>query len=182
MRTKLVETPRPERYIHVVFNAEATAQIPRGTPCILNLSQVPQPATASDSYPAGYQDGLQVVLPSSSSATLSNYLLYGVALANITAQQLGESQVHGLVNFALINLGTRASSTAAWASAAAIASGALLVVDSTNNGFVTTSALSAGQQHAILIDSIASVASSASTSTDTRVANLQGYRVFVRQM
>ena len=113
MRTKLVETPRPERYIHVVFNAEATAQIPRGAPCILNLSQVPQPTTGTDAYPAGYQDGLQVVLPSSSSATLSNYLLYGVAMANITAQQLGESQVHGLVNFALVNLGTRASSTAA---------------------------------------------------------------------
>jgi hypothetical protein len=200
MRTKLVETNKPERYIHVVLNND-TVQINAGTPLVLDLSAALIPATSVNGLPPGYQDGMAVVLPSTAGATPSSYLAYGVALGNIPVNTLGEAQVHGLVKFALITVQTRTASTNSWSTVASVNSMALLVIDTLNNAYVTTNsstatvtagsaatqtntvgALSAGQEHALLIDTIATIAASATTSADTRTAILAGYRVFVRQM
>jgi hypothetical protein len=181
MRTKLVETNKPERYIHVVLNND-TVQINAGTPLVLDLSAALIPATSVNGLPPGYQDGMAVVLPSTAGATPSSYLAYGVALGNIPVNTLGEAQVHGLVKFALITVQTRTASTNSWSTVASVNSMALLVIDTLNNAYVTTNSLSAGQEHALLIDTIATIAASATTSADTRTAILAGYRVFVRQM
>ena len=182
MRAKLIETNLPDRHIHVIFNND-TATIPAGTPVILNLSATKVPSTSQNGKPAGYQDGMAVVLPSTAGATASAILCYGVSLGTLPVNNLGESTVHGMVNYALVTIATRASSTASWSTLAAVAALVLLAIDTVNNAFVTTTGGVAGNPpDAILVDSIASMAASASATTDTRTAIVQGFRVFVRMM
>lgn len=191
MRTKLVETNLPERYIHVVKNAE-TVNIPLGTPLVLNLSGTKQPSTDQNGKPAGFEDGLQVVLPATAGSPSCTDYRYGVALGQIAPSQYGESQLHGVVAYAIIAYATRGASTDSWTSSASIAASKYLSIDTINNAFTTlanTYALSATSAPvttppiaAQLIDSVASFAASASNTSDSRTALTALKRVFVRQM
>lgn len=186
MRTKLIESNKPEKYIHAVLNAE-TSSIPLGTPLVLNLSGTPQPSTYTNGLPAGSQDGLQVVLPSTAGAGATIAYQYGVAVGVIAPSQLGESQVHGVVPYAIVVFATRAASTDSWTSSASIAASQWVKADTVNNAFSTMGSGSATSDDrrgfaGILVDSVASFAASASNTSDTRTAQTALKRVFVRQM
>jgi hypothetical protein len=77
MRTKFIESNKPDKYIHMVRNVDTgsvtsitsiTNSIPAGTPVILNLGATAEPSTYQNSLPAGFEDGLQVVLPASAAS------------------------------------------------------------------------------------------------------------------
>ena len=185
MRTKLIESNKPEKYIHSVRNADTTTQaqtIAAGTPLILNLSATPQPPTYSNSLPAGWEDGLQVVLPSTAGANAALFV-YGVAIAPIIYPQLGETQVHG-VGIANVVRATRAgtSGTNSWAAGASSACfGSALSVDTGNNAFTIGAAASVSNQF-VMLDNQASYAGSATNTSDTRTALVVPQRVFIKVM
>lgn len=204
MRTKFVESNKPEKYIHSVRNVDGgsvssvstvTNSIPAGTPVLLNIGQTPQPTIYQNGLPAGVEDGLQVVLPTTG-ANNSNFGLgaalaaqlfhYGVAIANIGYNQLGEVMVHGVYPFALFVRATRAASTNSWSSSASLAAGQLLTVDTINNAYTSLATASATHQLSMLpvflLDSIATLAASATATTDTRTAIITQQRVFIREM
>lgn len=200
-RLNLTENNRPETYRHSVKSGESTATIPLGTPVVLNLSSAPQPTTAQDGFGAGFQDGLQVVLPSTAGANPTVLFNYGVATGPISPGQLGEVAIHGVTAYGLFLRATRASSTSSWTSSASSSSagGFLLSIDTVNNcyasmanssialGTASSIVSTAGFQpgavfNAVLLDSLASFSASASATTDSRTAMLTLQRVFVRQM
>lgn len=134
----------------VIYNDEASASIPLGTPVVLSLS--------------GTKDGLAVVLPATAAAKKVSTFGYGVALQTMTAGSFGEAQVFGLCsNVALLR--TRATSTDSFVS---IDVGALLLAETVSNCFVTAASngASAFIPNAAVAFSIAAVASTtASTAT-----------------
>jgi hypothetical protein len=165
-----------------------TSQINIGTPLVLNLSSTAQPTTSGDGFAAGYQDGLQVVLPSTAGSPNSLFFAYGVAMANILPDVIGEAMVFGVCKAVFEIILTRTSTTSVWASYAALTIPYQLSIDTANNAFATySSAPIAGifQAGAVLLDSIASFTTNAST---IGVSSLTSYcstllaRVFIRQM
>lgn len=190
MRAKLIESNKPEHYIHPVRNVDTTPAaltIPVGSPLILNLSATPQPPVYTNGLPAGWEDGLQVVLPVSAAATNANNptnFFYGVAMGPIIFQQLGESMLHG-VCMAAVFRASRANTTLPWASGASVPGFDVgLSVDTVNNCFNTigTSTAALPAPAAMCLDNLTTYASSASNATDTRLVLTQLCRAFVRQM
>lgn len=174
MRQKYVGNKRDSKL--VVVRNDDTVTIPRGTPLVLQLS-----STADDG------DGLAVLLPSSTSAALSDVFGYGVATADIPVNGISEAIVSGYVAYALITQLTRSASSAVWPSYASSAS-AILQIDTLNNAFLMASISQALQNYlpfAVLLDSIAgSSTTSASTSSGpgTVTASIVAHRVFVRML
>lgn len=202
MRTKFTESNKPEKYIHNVRNVDTGSvtsittvfnSIPMGTPVLLAVGATPQPSTYQNGLPAGFEDGLQVVLPTTGCNTaglagaLSAQLMhYGVAISSIAYGQLGEVMVHGVFPYALFVRATRSASSASWSSSASLAAGQLLTVDSINNAYTVLATANATHQLSMLpvflLDSIASMAASATATSDTRTAIITQQRVFVREM
>lgn len=174
MRAKYTGS-RPDRVIMNVQNNEASASIPRGTPVILSATGV-----------AATDDGLDVVLPATAGNVNSYGLRYGVLTSTLVAGQNGESILFGVAPFALVTRATRAASSDSWTSSASIASGVALGIDTLNNAFLIGASIAASiaTNHidAVLMDSIASFAASATATTDTRTLMTSGQRVFVRMM
>lgn len=187
MRTKLIESNKPERYIHNVRNVDtsaAAATIPVGSPLILNLSNTPQPPTYTNGLQAGWEDGLQVVLPNTAGAANSGEFFYGFATAPIIVQQLGETMVHGVGKSAVFRA-SRANTTLPWASGASSPGFGLgLSVDTVNNAFATIAGTATTNTVAVatLLDDLTTYASSASNATDSRLVLTQLCRTFIRQM
>lgn len=187
MRTKLIESNKPEKYVHSVRNVDTSAAatlIPVGTPLVLNLGPTPQPPTYQNGLPAGWEDGLQVVLPSTGGVNAPLYY-YGVAVAPIAYAQLGESLVHGMAQVLVVRA-TRSATTASWASASSVSvAGDGLTIDTANNAFGTIT-LSSLNGHSItpsvLVDNFTTMAGSASNATDTRTAVSILLRAFIREM
>jgi hypothetical protein len=203
MRAKLIESNKPEHYIHAVRNVDSGSvssistvfnSIPQGTPVVLNLSQTAQPPTYQNGLPAGFEDGLQVCLPVSAANNMSlgsalslELFHYGIAVGNIAYNALGEVMVHGVYPFALFVRATRSASSASWSSSASLAgSSVLLSIDSLNNAYTTVATTAASNALSnvpvYLLDSIASFAASASATSDTRTAMITTQRVFIREM
>jgi hypothetical protein len=208
MRTKLIESNKPERYIHMVRNVDQgsvtsittiTNSIPAGTPLILNVGATAEPSTYQNALPAGFEDGLQVILPVSAAnggqglgAFALNFLHYGVAVNDILYNQLGEAMVFGVYPYALFVRATRAASTNSWTSSQSYSGWEYLSIDSINNAFTTYASAAAATSNATtpvapllpiyLLDSISSIAASSSATTDTRTAILTKQRVFIREM
>lgn len=200
MRMKLSESPRPEVMVGAARNAESSATIPRGTPVILNLSSAPQPTTGSDGFAAGYEDGLQVVLPGTAGANPCAMFPFGIALQDTLSQQLGEFGMYGVFSYVLVQRATRSASSASWSSSASSSSagGFLLSIDTLAQAFATYAASyvsiagassvvsSAGilvqnaQINAVMLDSFSSLSASATATSDTRTTINIGYRAFVR--
>lgn len=212
MRAKFIESNKPEKYIHAVRNVDqgsvssittVTNSIPAGTPLLLNLGPTLNPSTNQNSLSAGFEDGLDVVLPvSAANSTVAgqlgatyvmNYLHYGVAVGNIGYNQLGEAMVHGVYPYALLVRATRAASTNSWSSSYSVAASvAYLSIDTINNAYTTYASAAAATSNAtlpatsvlpvFLLDNITSITSSASNTSDTRTAILTQQRVFIREM
>lgn len=172
----------PDRVAVKVHNAD-TVTIPSGAPLVLKMN--------------GTNDGVDVVLPSTSGAlNLIIGLMYGVNTKALAVGAYGEGVVYGLTNTLLLIRQTRASSTNVWATEAARSVGEFLTVDTVNNGFLTvtssylavtaSTAAAAGtltyNPMAVLAQTLASYASSASTTADTRTAITAAVKAFVSMM
>jgi hypothetical protein len=186
VRTKLIESNKPEKYIHNVRNVDTSSAgltIPIGTPLVLNLSATPQPTVYTNGLPAGWEDGLQVVLPSTAGFAGSQLFSYGVATGPIIFQQLGETMVSGVCQASVVRA-TRAgtSGTNSWSSGSSVvAASNFLIIDTTNNCFITAASASTGNP-VILLDNLSSFAASATNVSDTRTVLTQLVRAFIRQM
>lgn len=158
---------------NVIRNAD-TVTIPIGSPVCLNLN--------------GTNDGLDVVLPSTGGATKAHALAYGVAVTpagGLATNQFGEAQIFGFCNSVVLTRQTRSATTVSWNSEASIASYVLMVIDTSANGFSTsggTQASTAYLPFALLGQSLASYASSASATSDTRTAITTSVKAFLRMI
>lgn len=171
----------PDRMATSIHNADTVA-IPLGAPVVLAMN--------------GTNDGLDVVLPSTSAAQKIQGLRYGVCTKTIQVGEFAEAIVFGFTNSLLLYRQTRADSTQVWASEAARSVGEYLTISSAINGFVTavstqkivtnattdTLALQIYNPDAVLGQTLASYSSSASSTADTRTAITALVKAFVRLM
>lgn len=155
----------------VVRNAEASASIPAGTPVCFVMN--------------GTNDGLDVVLPGTGAGVKATSFAAGIALTAMIAGAYGESQVYGFCQNVVLRRQTRAASTDAFSSNSdGFATGLLLQVDTVNNAVSTAASVGASgyQPAAILAESVASWASSASATSDTRTAITVATKAMIRMM
>jgi hypothetical protein len=138
---------KPEGVTHAVKNLEAV-KIQAGTPAVFAFN--------------GTDDGLGVILPSSTTAAAITQFTAGAVVKDIEPGKLGEVQVYGFFRKALVARGTRAATNAAWASMPAIALGATLGANSLLNGF-DPAGVSFADQNVVLAEAIASATTLAST-------------------
>ncbi len=162
-----------DKVIIVVKSAEASATIPRGTPVVAVLN--------------GTNDGLAVVLPSTAGAAKNYGFKLGVATEAMAPGDVSNAIAFGYVAYALITRATRATATTtdSWSSSSSVASGICLGIDSLNNAFLMGASSDGSLPSvaaAVLVDSISSIAASATNTTDTRTAITVGARVFVRML
>jgi hypothetical protein len=159
---------RPRRTTEHYYSAETAKTIPAGSPVVLNA--------------AG--NGGSVVAPSSAaSAAVAAQLIAGVAVRDIPPGGIGEFVVNGHVEELRVIRATRASSTAGYASYAAIAIGDKLDVNTVGDGLERSTAAATGDIHPfIALETAASAASAASNSDDSSTAIVTKLRGFVRLM
>jgi hypothetical protein len=163
-----------EDLIHVVKNAEASVEIPAGTPCIYAMN--------------GTDDGLAVVLPSSSTAVKASVFLAGVAQKTIPIGKMENVQVYGFNRFTRVYRGSRAASTDAWPTFAAFAIGDILQVNTVANAFASSAvgAQSGYQPMVVVAEVVASVATMASSVLGINAASalsfFSGVKTFLRFM
>lgn len=162
---------KPDRMLVGAKNIESSASIPVGSPVMLAFT--------------GTDDGIGVVLPSGSAAKAHSYF-FGVASKTMAVNEIAECQVYGFCQNIVLLRQTRAASTDAFSSNSdGFLTGTLLNVDTVNNAFSTsggTQAKSAFLPFAILAASVASWASSASATSDTRTALTVSGKAFLRAM
>jgi hypothetical protein len=157
----------------VVIRNAAGSTIPTGTPIALNMN--------------GTNDGLDVILPSSSAAKADAFM-YGVTLGPILDQQYGEAQVFGFCNNIVLLRQTRSASTADWSSNSdGFGTGVLLNIDTVGDRFSTsggTLAKSAFAPFAVLAEAVASWASTVTSNAtaDTRLSITVASKAFLRMM
>ncbi len=188
MRFKTVGNKRDGVYV-TVRNAETSANLPVGCPVVLNNMN-------------GTNDGLDVVLPATAAANGLQVLMMGAVAApganaspGIPAGGYGEAQVFGFCPNLLLTINTRSASTASWTSQTSIASGGFqqLIPETVCNGWTTaapqtfvTGATTATVvfanwlPYAILGQSLASQAASASATSDTRTCIYASVKGFLR--
>lgn len=152
----------------VIRNAEASAIIPLGTPVVLSAN--------------GTNDGLDVVLPSTAGASKMHSLAYGVTIGPVLSGGYGEALIYGFHNAVVLTRQTRPTSTDTWNSNASLASYILLNIESVGNGLQTGATLASTNflPFAVLGQSLASYASSVSSTADTRTAITAAVKAFLR--
>lgn len=168
MNFKRIGNKRDEVLMTVV-GADTNGTIPVGCPAILQYN--------------GTDDGLAVILPSTAGQTQSDLCFYGVNLQQLPQYTQGVVMATGYTRSGLLVVQTRAASTAVWA-ATTIAQFGPLGIDTVNNAFKTI-ATTNGQPwgaRVIALDSSLSMASSASSTADTRTVITSLARVQVRNM
>jgi hypothetical protein len=152
-----------------VKSGEASSSIPKGTPVVLELN--------------GTDDGLAVVLPATG-GTAFCAAAFGVTTAALAAGATGQVQAFGFNRYSIIRRGTRAASSDSWTSSAAMSTGQLLVIDTVNNCFSTAASLAASAflPLGLLVESVASVAASATATSDTRTVITTSAKTFLRML
>ncbi len=159
----------------VVKSAETTSTIAAGNPVALVMN--------------GTNDGLAVVLPATATAAKAHSLAFGVAHNPISPAAYGETQVWGFCQRAKYSrIRTRANSTTAYASTAAVAVGDILNIDTVQNGFqpAGAQAVSAYLPAAVVAETLASLDSVATSDISLSTATVSystGFlKVFLRMM
>lgn len=159
MRMKTVGNKR-EILAGVFFNND-TVTINEGEPIAFSFG------TATN-----YSDGLNC--QSLTTAGAGAYAeAYGVALGTVAPNGYGEAIVFGYCGYVLVNVLTRSATSAVWPSTASIQSGAVLQLDTLNNCFSVFSSSHPQtnfQPFAIMLDTIASATTQASTLSGTALA------------
>lgn len=159
----------PEKVFLVVRNDESST-ISRGTPVALQLD--------------GTDDGLAVILPSTSAAK-AHAVAFGVAAQDIASGTDGQVQVFGFCNYAKIVTSTRAASTDSFATVETQALGCILNISTVANAFISsggTLAVTGYLPFAVLAQSMASTVGIASTTSDTSLRKTTSAKVFLRMM
>ena len=152
-----------------VRNDESTTTLQDGTPVVYTID--------------GTEDGLAVVLPATAGAIKTHALFAGVVVEDIIAGRIGTVRKTGIYRATRILRATRAASSDSWSSSASLAAGHLLVVDTVNNVLSTVAASVGATGYlpwAILAQSVASIAASASATSDSTTAITQAAKVFLR--
>lgn len=135
MNAPIGQKNRPYQGRITVKNGEASSNILTGTPVCLSFSLT--------------DDGVNVVLPSTGGAAKATPFAVGIAVVQPTDQfsnpyavpgQYFDVICTGLCSFTRLSRGTKAASTAAWPSFAAIALGDILNVDTVANALVVSAA------------------------------------------
>lgn len=155
----------------VVHNAEASASIPSGTPVAFVMNAT--------------NDGLDVVLPSTAGAAKATSFAAGIALKTMAAGDYGEAQVFGFCQNVVLKRQTRSDSTGDWSSnASGFATGLVLLIDTVYNAMSTAASTGASiyAPIAVLAESVASWASTASNTADTRTVITVATKAFIRMM
>ena len=161
---------KPEGIVHAVKNAELVT-IPAGTPVVYAFN--------------GTDDGLAVIMPSSSTAAKIGAFAAGVTVKSIEPGKLGDIQVYGFNRKTLLARGTRANSTSDWPTMAALAIGATLGVNSTNNA-VDAAGIAASDASIFAAESLAAGPTLGSSNVGAGVASgtiyYQALKTFLRFM
>ncbi len=176
MRTKIVNGAGGlgEHIFLTGKNAEASATIKKGQPAILALN--------------GTDDGFAVVLPSTAGAAKSNAFYFGVSVEPVpSGTPVGvnaDYQAYGYIPYVIVSVVTRASTATTFPSYTSYAEGAVLTIDTVNNCFAPAAATDATNvyAYAVLVDSLASGASSDSATSDTRTVITTSARAFLRML
>ena len=132
----------------------------------------------------GTDDGIACVLPSAA-AQKAFSAMFGVCLADVAANANGEAQVFGFCNNLMLMRQTRAASTDTWNTQASITDVLALRINTDANAFNTSGgsqAVSVQLPFAFLVQTLASFASSASATSDTRTAITASVKAFLRMM
>jgi hypothetical protein len=127
----------------------------------------------------------KVKLPSGSGGvTVAHPLFAGVAVSDAAPGQPVEITAAGYVTEAIFLRRTRAATTDSYASIAAMAIGNQLTIDTVNNCFAysTVGAAAMYPVAAVLLESIASSASTASHTSLTALAQTTKVKVFIRAL
>lgn len=170
MEIKQLNKDKPEGVVLQVHSGESSASIPAGTPVILALD--------------GTNDGLDVILPGSESA-LANSALYGVTLGVIASGAYGNVRAFGFNRETILRQRTRANTTDSWSAIVSLEKGHMLAIDTVNNAFstkVASLAASAFLPVALLAETQASIAGSASTTANASTVQTTSVKTFVRFM
>lgn len=159
---------RPWRARISAINGESSADILRGNVVCLDSSNLGQ-----------------VKLPSGSGgATVATPLFAGIAVTDAKPGDPVGIVCGGYVAEAMFVVRTRAAGTDTWASVPARAIGDLLTIDTTNNALAYSApgAASLGLPAAVLLESMASVASAPSSFGGTALAQITKVKVWVRAL
>lgn len=132
-----------------------TVSIPVGSPCIWKC--------AGDA-----NDGLGVIVPSSSTAVKATSLFAGVALRTAAVGERFDALTSGFALNALYSRGTRAATTSAWPSFVAIGLGDQCVIDTVANAFAysTVGAQGANGPMAVVADAGQTIASTTTAASN----------------
>lgn len=168
MNSPLGTKDRPWRARISLLNGESSSTISPGMPVLLSATD----------------NGSKVVLPATGGVTQAHSLFAGVAVSSATPGNPVEIVCGGYVAGAKFVTRTRAATTDGWASVAARAVGNLLTIDTVNNGlaYSTVGAASLGINPAVLMESIASIASAASTTSDAATVQTTTKKVWIRAL
>lgn len=170
MKVNKLGDHRPEKIFLMAKSGETSLTIPRGTPVCLKMF-------------GNDDDGLTVVLPSNA-GTGGTALAFGVTGEAFSPGYKGDVQAYGFNNQGTIVRQTRSATTVSWASVASIDKNVFLNIDTVNNCFATLASTlpSAFLPAAVLLDTIASIAGSASATSDTRTALTSSIKAFLRML
>lgn len=163
---RLKQIGNKEDAIYVVFRNTGGVTIARGDPVVLNLD--------------GSSDGLNATKANTARA---HSLMYGVSVDDYDDGSYGEAQVFGFCRQLNLVRATRAATTDSWASQASIAAYNWLTIETVYGGFSTLASSAATYTpFAVLGQSLASYASSASATSDARIAIVVPVKGFVRML
>lgn len=178
MRMKQVGNKR-EIFAGVFFNND-TVTISQGAPLAFSFG------SASNSF-----DGVNAMAVNTAGAA-AYAEAYGVALSNVAPNAYGEAIVFGYCGYVLVTVLSRSASSAVWPSTAAISTGAVLQLDTLNNAFSVFSSAHPQtnfQPFAILLDSVASATTQASTpasssngTNSSALYSVVAHRAFIRMI
>ena len=152
-------------------NAESSAAIAIGNPVALSG--------------AGLAAGNgNVVLPSTAGATGSTPLFAGIAASNANVGQPVEIICGGYVNTAKFIIRTRAASTDSWSTVQTVAANVLCSIDTVNNGIASSAAgaASLAAPAIVLLESRASIAGVASSTSDSATVSTTTVKALVRAL
>lgn len=151
------------------FKNGGTKAIAAGQPVILAMN--------------GTNDGVAVHLPSESTAAKATTLFKGIALQAAAVGDYFDVAVGYVRNVTVVRQ-TRAATTDSFASAAAVAVGDRMYPDTVGDGMLRSDAGAAGITPVIgvALDTLASKASSASTTSDATVKKTDSIRVWITAM
>lgn len=167
MNAPLGTKDRPWRARVSLMNGESSSTITKGSPVSVNPSNLGQ-----------------VVLPATGGVTRSHSLFAGIAAKDAVAGSAVEIVAGGYCYQAKFVNRTRAASTDSWSSVAAQAYGNLLTIDTVNNAvaYSTVGAASLGVNPIVLVETLASIAGSASSTSNSSTVQTQYVKVWVRAL